>query len=75
MSKTVGYTSAIATEMLLLREIPPGLGLLLPTSKEVYIPILDRMGDEQIAFTKNCVRHDKVKTSTKLLTACNECDF
>lgn len=60
MSKTVGYTTAIVADMLLQREIPPRLGLLLPTSKDVYIPILHRMEDEQIVFAENCVRLDKV---------------
>jgi hypothetical protein len=36
MCKTVGYTTAIATEMLLRGEIQRGCGLLLPTSKHVY---------------------------------------
>jgi len=44
MAKTVGYTTGIAADMFLNGEIAAGAGLLLPTSKDVYSPILDRMG-------------------------------
>lgn len=59
MCKTVGYTTAIATEMLLRGEIQRGCGLLLPTSKHVYTPILDRIRCESIAFSEHGYRLDK----------------
>ena len=59
MCKTVGYTTAIATEMLLRGEILRGGGLLLPTSRHVYAPILDRISNENIVFSENGFRIDK----------------
>lgn len=49
MSKTVGYTAAIGTKLLLDGRIDKK-GLLLPTNKEVYIPILQLLKQEAIVF-------------------------
>ena len=49
MCKTVGYTCAIGTQ-LILDGVVPTKGLLLPTSKEVYIPALDLLEKEGIVF-------------------------
>lgn len=49
MSKTVGYTAAIGTR-LILDGVIPTKGLLLPTSKDVYIPALDLLEKEGIIF-------------------------
>ena len=68
MSKTVGYTTAVATDMLLNKEIPAGRGLLLPTSNDIYLPILDHMKDEQILFAEHGVRLDKAITRKKTTT-------
>lgn len=59
MCKTVGYTTAIATDMLLRGEIQRGGGLLLPTSRHVYTPVLDRITCENIVFSENSYRLDK----------------
>lgn len=51
MSKTVGYTAASATEVLLdNRDGSLPAGILLPTTKELYIPILDALAEEGVKF-------------------------
>ncbi|XP_077424829.1 alpha-aminoadipic semialdehyde synthase, mitochondrial [Vanacampus margaritifer] len=45
MAKTVGYPSAIAARMLLDGEIV-SKGIVLPMSKEMYVPALKRLKDE-----------------------------
>lgn len=65
MSKTVGYTAAAATEVLLDdKTIAPG-GLLLPTSKELYIPILDALATEGVRF-KEAVKVTDLKNSGRM---------
>ncbi len=49
MCKTVGYTAAIGTR-LILDGVISTKGLLLPTSKDVYIPALDLLEKEGIIF-------------------------
>jgi alpha-aminoadipic semialdehyde synthase len=56
MALTVGYTAGIAADMILNKEIASGMGLLLPTSKNIYRPILSRMAAENIIFVENTVR-------------------
>ncbi|XP_076056603.1 lysine ketoglutarate reductase/saccharopine dehydrogenase isoform X2 [Oratosquilla oratoria] len=51
MAKTVGYPAAIATKMVLDNEIQ-GKGMVLPFSKSVYKPILDRLRNEGIHATE-----------------------
>jgi alpha-aminoadipic semialdehyde synthase len=65
MSKTVGYTTGIAADLMLNGKIPGGAGLLLPTSRDLYVPILDRMSEEQIVFTERSVR----------LNSCNDTKY
>ena len=61
MCKTVGYTAAIGTK-LILDGLVPTKGLLLPTSKEVYIPALDLLEKEGIVFDENVhIEHDQEK--------------
>ena len=52
MSKTVGYTAAAATDVLLADKTRTG-GLLLPTSKDLYIPILDALATEGVSFKED----------------------
>lgn len=49
MSKTVGYTAAIGTKLILEGDITKK-GLLLPTSTEVYTPSLDLLKKEGVVF-------------------------
>ena len=49
MSKTVGYTTAIAAE-LILDETVQKKGLLLPIEKEIYIPCLNALEQEGLKF-------------------------
>jgi len=49
MSKTVGYTAAIGTKLILEGDIAKK-GLLLPTTKDVYTPSLDLLHKEGIIF-------------------------
>ncbi len=49
MCKTVGYTTAIGTKLILDGGIT-SKGLLLPLSKEVYIPSLDLLKKEGVIF-------------------------
>lgn len=49
MSKTVGYTTAIAAELILDGTIQRK-GLLLPTQKEIYIPCLKALEQEGLKF-------------------------
>lgn len=50
MSKTVGYTCAAATEVLLNDKSPNSFGLLLPTTKNIYQPVLEAVEAEGIKF-------------------------
>ncbi|XP_057693501.1 alpha-aminoadipic semialdehyde synthase, mitochondrial-like [Corythoichthys intestinalis] len=50
MAKTIGYPVAIAARMLLDGEICTK-GVLLPISKEIYVPILKRLKDEGMNIT------------------------
>ncbi|XP_077600335.1 alpha-aminoadipic semialdehyde synthase, mitochondrial-like [Stigmatopora nigra] len=50
MAKTVGYPAAIAARMLLDGEINTK-GVLLPMSKEIYVPALKRLKDEGLNIT------------------------
>jgi len=57
MCKTVGYTAAIGTKLILDGDIS-NKGLLLPTSKSVYVPSLDLLSKEGLVFEEQ-VRHYK----------------
>lgn len=53
MSKTVGYTAAAATDLLLNDpSIASSGGLLLPISKDIYLPLLDALATEGVKFTE-----------------------
>ena len=47
MAKTVGYPAAIATKMVLDGEIQ-GHGMILPFTKDIYKPMLNRLEQEGI---------------------------
>ena len=53
MCKTVGYTAAAATNLILNGSLRRQKGLLLPTSKEIYNPILEAVKREGIVFSEN----------------------
>jgi hypothetical protein len=50
MCKTVGYTAAASTEVVLNGSLKGTYGLLLPTRREIYLPILDIVKREGIVF-------------------------
>ena len=52
MSKTVGYTTAIAAELILDGTIQKK-GLLLPTQKEIFIPCLNALEQEGLKFEES----------------------
>jgi saccharopine dehydrogenase-like NADP-dependent oxidoreductase len=52
MCKTVGYTAAIGTKLILEGGIT-NKGLLLPTSKDVYVPALELLEKEGIVFDES----------------------
>jgi len=49
MCKTVGYTAAIGTKLILEGDMNKK-GLLLPTSKDVYTPSLELLKKESVVF-------------------------
>ena len=53
MCKTVGYPTAAATHLILNGSLDGHRGLLLPTSKSVYKPILDSVKREGIVFNES----------------------
>jgi hypothetical protein len=57
MSKTVGYTAAIGTKLILDGDISKK-GLLLPTNKDVYIPSLGLLKKEGVVFEEQVHIHD-----------------
>ena len=56
MSKTVGYTTGAAAELLLIGAIK-AKGVVIPTSQEVYEPMLNRLKDFGITWTENIEIH------------------
>lgn len=50
MCKTVGYTAAASTELILNGSFKGKHGLLLPTKREIYQPVLERVRKEGIVF-------------------------
>jgi saccharopine dehydrogenase-like NADP-dependent oxidoreductase len=52
MSITVGLPVAIAAKMLLTSEINGITGVLVPTAKEIYEPIMKELGNYKIRFTE-----------------------
>ncbi|MEE6521358.1 hypothetical protein FKM82_019525, partial [Ascaphus truei] len=49
MAKTVGYPTAIAAKMVLDGEID-GKGMVIPLTKNIYGPILERVTEEGILY-------------------------
>jgi alpha-aminoadipic semialdehyde synthase len=50
MCKTVGFTAAASTELILSGSLQGNRGLLLPTLKEIYVPVLEAVKREGIIF-------------------------
>lgn len=55
MSKTVGFTAAASAELILVGALKAERGLLLPTNRKVYLPVLESLEDEGIVFDENVV--------------------
>ena len=55
MCKTVGYTAAIATELLLDRRVER-TGVIIPTTGDIYIPTLEALEEEGIKFVETKTR-------------------
>jgi saccharopine dehydrogenase-like NADP-dependent oxidoreductase len=60
MCKTVGYTTAAATDVMLSGVLDGQTGLLLPTSKLIYKPILEAVEREGIVFSDTVTVHPSV---------------
>jgi alpha-aminoadipic semialdehyde synthase len=50
MCRTVGYPTAAASDLILRGSLSGRNGLLLPTIKEIYLPVLDKLAKEGIVF-------------------------
>lgn len=55
MAKTVGYSVAIATQMILNNEIDQR-GMVLPLTSNIYGPILLKLADEGFITTKKVLK-------------------
>lgn len=53
MCKTVGFPAAAAAELILQGRLGGHTGLLLPTTRDIYLPILEKMEEEGIVFEDN----------------------
>ncbi len=53
MSKTVGYTTAAATELVLSGDLGNMCGLAIPTTETFYEPILELLDKEGISFVES----------------------
>eukprot|EP00934_Nitzschia_sp_Nitz4_P007213 Nitzschia sp. Nitz4//scaffold5_size260463//155252//158658//NITZ4_000992-RA/size260463-augustus-gene-0.35-mRNA-1//-1//CDS//3329555370//7203//frame0 len=65
MCRTVGYPTAAATELVLGGELGATRGLLLPTTANVYEPILAAMTKEGIVFDESVdiITHPRTQTA------------
>lgn len=54
MAKTVGYPAAIATQMVLDGEIQ-GRGMVLPFTRDIYLPMISRLRNEGVTATEKSV--------------------
>jgi len=57
MCRTVGYATAASADLILRGTLMGRSGLILPTEKEIYRPVLDRLAEEGIVF------HERVKVT------------
>lgn len=55
MAKTVGYTTAVAAELMLDGTLREHRGLLLPTDPRIYKPALEKMAEDGILFHETSV--------------------
>jgi alpha-aminoadipic semialdehyde synthase len=53
MSKTVGFTAAASAELILGGTLTGESGLILPTNRKVYLPVLERLKFEDIIFDES----------------------
>ncbi len=53
MCKTVGYTAAVGTDLLLSGGLEHRKGILIPTTKDIYDPCLDALEKEGLVFAEN----------------------
>jgi hypothetical protein len=63
MSKTVGYTTAAAAELMLDGTLAGERGLLLPTIPVIYKPALERVAEEGIVFEETTMVSPSQKVS------------
>jgi len=56
MARTVGLTAAIGAQLLLDGRVPGAVGVQCPTSREWYLPMLDALEAEGIAFKHSVTR-------------------
>jgi len=59
MSKTVGFTAAASTELILDGKLNDKNGLLVPTNPAIYLPVLDKLEREGIVFTETAEVHNE----------------
>lgn len=53
MCKTVGYPAAVVADLVLRGSLGPKTGLLLPTTKDIYLPTLEAVRKEGIVFEEH----------------------
>jgi hypothetical protein len=63
MCRTVGYPTASASDLILRGSLSGKNGLLLPTTKEIYLPVLDKLAKEGIIF-KDRAESPRLKNPT-----------
>ena len=54
MAKTVGLPAAIATKLILNGEIS-ATGVLIPTTKDIYVPVLEELATYGINFVEELI--------------------
>jgi alpha-aminoadipic semialdehyde synthase len=57
MAKTVGYTAAVAADLILSGSLRGERGLLLPTDRKIYQPVLEAVDLEGISFEESVKVH------------------
>lgn len=55
MAKTVGLPAAMAVELLVSGKFGAGRGVISPTSRDIYVPILEGLEREGINFVERRV--------------------
>ena len=65
MCKTVGYPAAVAADLILCGNLDHRSGVLLPTTKDIYEPILEAVKKEGIIFDEHVKIKDKKEESIR----------